>query len=585
MIDERLTKKSFVCSYSRKSEEDESKQVQSIPAQKKVNGQMAERYGTLILKKNEFSEERSAKEPGRPVFNELIGKIEQHEHTTLFCWNLNRLTRNPIDAGTIEWLRQRGKLTVITPHQIFDQNTNAIVSGVEASQGNQQIIELSRNVKRGNQAKRDKGVPGGVAPPGYRNAGTQKGEKWFEPDDGNPNRFLLIQKAFRLVLDGMSPMDTLRILNDEWGFRTIKRKKLGGGPVSASTWYTMLRNPLYCGKFICLHGMSDEKWYEVKEPRFRPMFSEEEYWKLQDVLGENGRPRPKLLDEERGAFLKLLTCGGCGSTMTHDRKRHVRCLCKHKYSAFHRDICPRCGTHESKVPKERKHFYDYWFCPRRDHGCSQPVVRTDDLEKEIVAKLDSITIPQEFIDWALEWLDEQNDDELTSQEATLQSLQNTYESKQQELNRLHRAYMKGAYDYEGGDEEHGKTMRKLIAEKNALKKRLDEFDVRADDWRERTERGYLFCKEAKAAFADGDHRTKREILSTLCEKAVVNGKTLDLSIEPPFVFIRKKLSEIRAKFPATEPEKIAEMARDEANKFFVDAVKLTWLRGMDSNHD
>ncbi len=582
MIDEGIIKKSFICSYSRKSEEDESKQIQSIPDQKKVERELAKRDNIVIPRKNERSEEMSGGVPGRPVFGDLIREIEKQDHAILFCWHFNRLSRNPIDSGNLQWLLQKGKLTIVTPNQIFDQNTNVIVTSVEGAQGNQFLIELSRNVKRGNQGKRDRGVPSGVAPPGYRNAGTQKGNKWFEPDNGEPNRFRLVQNALRLILNGTPPPDALRILNNEWGFRTIKRKKLGGGPIAESTWYVMLGNPLYYGEFRCFKGTPQENYYKIKDHRFKPMITEEEYWKIQDILGEKrGRQRPRLQGEERGAFLQLLTCGTCGKLMSHDPKRQIRCLCKYKYGARKMDTCPKCGLHESQVPEERKRTYDHWFCPTK--GCPQSVIHTWEVEQQIVAALDSVTVPEEFVTWALEYLDEANDEEIASQEATLKSLQNTYELKQKELGRLNQAFVKGGYEYDGGEADYQEANRKLIAEKNTIKKRIDEYDVHADDWRNTAERGYLFCKQAKEAFTSGNYRTKREILTTLCEKAVVTGKKVVLTIEPPFVFIQKKLDEIKKKFPSTELEIISGMALDVANKSFADAVKTAWLPRSDSN--
>ncbi|MEX1111910.1 MAG: recombinase family protein [Candidatus Andersenbacteria bacterium] len=579
MLDPEIVKNSYVCTYARKSEEDKNKQVQSIPDQLNINQQIAEFHGVKIPADHIYMEEMSAGDPGRPVFNQLMQTIEKNNHTILFCWHFNRLTRNPIDEGAIKWMLQKGKLTIVTPNQIFDQNTNVIITSVEGAQGNQFLIELSRNVKRGLNSKRGKGVPSGVAPPGYRNGGTVRGNKWVEPDDGDPNRFRLFRDALKLILDGREPMDALRILNDEWGFRTIKRKKLGGGPIAPQTWYEVLRNPLYCGKFISLG-----EWHEVKDPHFRPMLTEDEYWELQSILGTKGRTRPKLLDEEQAAFLQALTCGECGDKMSRDRKRQVRCKCKHKYSALHRDTCPHCGLHESKVPKERKHTYDFYFCPTaKKKKCSQPTIPTEEVESQISAILDSIAIPQEFIDWAMAYLESKNDEAIVSREAQLKSLQQAYETSEDELNRLHRLYIKGGFEYEGGEEEYQKMKREQLTKKKSLKKQLSEFDLTADNWRDRTEGGYNFCKEALTEFTLGNYRTKRGVLLHLYEKATVKGKQLIIDIEPPFLFIKNKVDKLKTEFGLTEPAKIAELLNDTAQPEIIDAVKISWLPGSDSN--
>ncbi|MCE9643083.1 MAG: recombinase family protein [Candidatus Andersenbacteria bacterium] len=575
MIDPKIVQKSYICTYARKSEEDKYKQVQSIPDQLKINQQIADFHEIKIPAKHVYMEEMSAGEPGRPVFNQLIETIQKNTHTILVCWHFNRLTRNPIDEGVLKWLLQKGKLTIITPNQVFDQNTNVIITSVEGAQGNQFLIELSRNVIRGLNSKRAKGVPSGVAPAGYRNGGTEKGNKWFEPDDGDPNRFLLVQDALKLVINGIEPMDAFRRLNDDWKFLTIKRKRHGGTPISKSVWYEMLRNPIYCGQFIAL-----DEWHEVKDPHFKPMITEEEYWELQSKLGVKGRTRPKLQDEEQAAFLQALTCGECGNKMSRDRKRQIRCLCKHKYSALHRDTCPMCGLHESKVPSDRKHTYDFYFCPTgKKKQCSQPTIPTEAVESQIATVLDSVSIPQEFIDWAMAYLETKNDEVIVSREARLQSLQKAYKESEEELNRMNRLYIKGGFEHEGGDEEYQKMKREQLSKKKALQKQLSEFDTSGDNWRERTEGGYDFCKEALTEFTLGSYRTKRGVLLHIYQKATVQADKVRIDIELPFQFMKNKMHNLKTKFGLTEPGKIEELLRDTGKQEDIDAVKKFWLPG------
>jgi hypothetical protein len=205
-------------------------------------------------------------------------------------------------------------------------------------------------------------------------------------------------------------------------------------------------------------------------------------------------------------------------------------------------------------------------------------MNTADIEAEALAALDNITIPHGFIDLAMEYLEEQNDSEIENREINLKSLQKAYEASENELNRLHRMYIKGSFEYESGEEEYQKLKQEQLAKKNDLKNKLSEFDTTADNWRGVTERGYKFCKEAFTAFqlASGDYRTRREILITLVDKAIVKGTTLILEISPPFVFIKKKLDEIQTKYGLTEPAEIEEFMADTANQAISEAIKLTW---------
>ena len=92
--------------YARKSSESEDCQVASIPAQLEELKKLANQNNLAIT--DIFVEEKSAKEPGQPIFNEMLAKIHQGEAQGIICWKLDRLARNPVDGGNINWMLQQG---------------------------------------------------------------------------------------------------------------------------------------------------------------------------------------------------------------------------------------------------------------------------------------------------------------------------------------------------------------------------------------------------------------------------------------------------------------------------------------------
>ena len=94
--------------YARKSTEDADKQVMSIEAQLFELREFARRENLEILK--EFQESKSAKSPGRGVFNEMMSRIEQGEANGIIGWHPDRLARNSIDGGKIIYLVDIGKI-------------------------------------------------------------------------------------------------------------------------------------------------------------------------------------------------------------------------------------------------------------------------------------------------------------------------------------------------------------------------------------------------------------------------------------------------------------------------------------------
>jgi len=94
--------------YARKSTETEDKQVLSIEAQLAELAEHSEKERLEIAAS--FEEAKTAKEPGRTVFAEMLARIEQGEAQGILSWHPDRLARNSIDGGRIIYMLDTGKL-------------------------------------------------------------------------------------------------------------------------------------------------------------------------------------------------------------------------------------------------------------------------------------------------------------------------------------------------------------------------------------------------------------------------------------------------------------------------------------------
>lgn len=97
--------------YARKSTDEPDRQILSIEAQITELKEFAERENLEI--KETFIESQTAKIPGRPIFNEMIKKIESGEAEGILAWHPDRLARNSIDGGQIIYLIDTGKITAL----------------------------------------------------------------------------------------------------------------------------------------------------------------------------------------------------------------------------------------------------------------------------------------------------------------------------------------------------------------------------------------------------------------------------------------------------------------------------------------
>ncbi len=85
--------------YARKPTDVEDKQVRSIEDQLVELHAFAKTEGLNVVEK--FVEKQSAKIPGRPIFNDMLNRIERSEDNGILAWHADRLARNSVDGGKI----------------------------------------------------------------------------------------------------------------------------------------------------------------------------------------------------------------------------------------------------------------------------------------------------------------------------------------------------------------------------------------------------------------------------------------------------------------------------------------------------
>lgn len=181
--------------YIRKSTDEPDRQVQSVESQHSVLLQLAQNLNLNVI--HTFIERKSAKAPGRPEFGEMMQKIRAGNAKGILTWKLDRLARNPVDAGTVQWLLQQEDLRSIrTPEREYLPKDNALLTSVEFGMSNQYVRDLSDNVKRGLMDKARKGWRPGTPPRGYLNSNRHvKGEETILT---HPDIFPLIRKLYDL---------------------------------------------------------------------------------------------------------------------------------------------------------------------------------------------------------------------------------------------------------------------------------------------------------------------------------------------------------------------------------------------------
>jgi len=508
----------------------------SIDSQVTELTRLAQQRGLAV--KEVLTEAYSAKAPGRPVFTAMMERAYRAEVQGVICWKLDRLARNPVDGGTVIWAMKQSGLEVITPTQTFRQSDdNTILMYIEFGMAQKYIDDLSRNVRRGLRTRVERGWYPSYAPLGYLNNPVRlKDDKAIIPD---PERFALVRRIWDLMLTGChSPPEILRMANEEWGFRTREARKQGGKPLGRSTIYQILTDPFYYGRFEYPRGSG--QWYEG---RHESMVTEEEYNHVQVLLG---RPRRKQAAHLSFPFTRLIQCGECGAKVTAEEKHQIICpSCKCKFSSRSADRCIRCGLEVEKMRRPTRLHYTYYHCTKkRDPTCSQPSVRSEDLEAQIAAYLARVSIPSRILQWALRVLAALDREEYAQYEQIRASRERARADCQKRLDNLLR--LKTAPGNGDGallsDEEYERQRLELLHEKATLGAQYEDPAQQHRRALEETADIFRFASCAHQCFLEGDDNTKRQIVSAIGSNLTLTDRKLRIQAIKPFEIIETSLS-------------------------------------------
>lgn len=497
--------------YLRKSTDTEDRQVQSIADQLKALTPLAD--GNIL---KIFQESKSAKAPGRPVFNEMVAFINSRQDIKgILCWNLSRLARNPIDISTIQWMLQEGViLEVKTPTHTYTEADCDLLMGLEGGLATRYIRDLAKDVKRGLNSKVEKGMRPGLAPLGYQNNLLRvKGEKDVIP---HSVYFPLMKKVFSLALTGRySIVDLAEKANG------LKIQSSRGKEVSKQSMYKILRNPFYCGKFVFNNVL-----YAGSH---KPMISEAQFDRIQNIFDNPSKPRAKAPYALTGVF----NCPTCHSMITYEKRT------KHYKN----------GTVQE---------FGYYRCTKKRGPCNEKYLPAAELEKQVVEILDKIKLSRVYVEWAIKWLSRANEEKEQLRQAHFESLNNAYNGVEQRLTNLFDMKI-SPKNIDGAmitDEDYIAQKQKLVLERKRISKQLEELESTVDEFYDLSEKAFDFASRAKDMFINAKTiDVKKKILLTVGSNLTISGQKVEIQLQKPFKLIEEALIKLKSRKIPLELEK------------------------------
>ncbi len=466
--------------YARKSSESEERQVLSIEAQISELRSYAEKERLVI--KEDFIEAMTAKEPGRPIFNEMIRRIEKGEAQGVVTWHPDRLARNSIDGGRIVYLLDTGHIKALKCPTFWFENTpqGKFMLNIAFGQSKYYVDNLSENVKRGIRQKLRNGGWPHPAPFGYIN---KKAVKTIEID---PINGPLIAKMFETYATGEYNLPQLKAEISNWGLVSRFNRK---ATISISHIQKILKTAFYYG-IVSVSGET----FQGKHPA---LTTKEIFDRVQFIMANRGRNHEERKHEF--AFSGFATCS-CGAAITAEIQKG----------------------------------HNYYHCTRKKGPCKEPYVREELLDQQVTKAIKDVSIPPEAYQELVKLTEQDRRAATHSRQEATDALKKPLAEIQIKLEKLLDLLLAATIS----QHEYNKKKEELLDQKVALEEKLAKVIESGGFWFEPMEEFFRAAHQAHQLAATENLAAKRNFLKMTGSNFRISGRTLSFSCVFPWPLIK-----------------------------------------------
>jgi len=412
--------------YARKSTEEDDRQVLSIEAQLVELQEYAAKEKLEIVAS--LCEAKTAKEPGRIKFAEMLAILEAGKADGIISWHPDRLARNSVDGGKIIHFVDRGLIKSLkfptfwfepTPQGLFMLN-------IAFGQSKYFVDNLRENVKRGLRQKIRNGVWPGWAPVGYTNNPKTRAI------DIDPDKSLKVRKVFELYATGNYTLYSLANWCEKNDLKGNLGKKIRIGNIQKN-----LQNIFYLGLM---------KWKgEIFEGQHEPLISKKLFDKCQEVMAKRGKVQE--VRKHHFAFLGLMKCASCGCSITGEQQKG----------------------------------HNYYRCTKKKGLCQEKhYLREETLTEQIKSFLQKVSLSSQDTEKVLAALDSEQDKARNDARAEVSFLKEHLAQVETKLQKLLDVYLADALS----TEEYVAKKQSLLSQKMSLNEKITDFETKGLSWLE-----------------------------------------------------------------------------------------------------
>ena len=414
--------------YARKSTEDEDRQILSIEAQFFELKEFAAKEKLEIVAS--FEEAKTAKEPGRIKFAEMLSLIEKGKAEGILSWNPDRLARNSVDGGKIIHMVDRGLIKSLKfPTFWFEPTPQGLfMLQIAFGQSKYYVDSLRENVTRGMRQKVRNGVWPSKAPLGYLNNPKTRGI------DIDKEKASKVKKIFELYATGNYNLREIA----EWCKRINLKSNLDNF-ISIGKIHELLQNVFYFG-LMKYKG-------EIYKATHKPLISKKLFDKVQEIMREKGKPQK--VKKHNFAFLGLMKCP-CSAAITAEKKIK---------------------------PSGRE--YVYYRCTKKKGPCQEKhFLREEELFAQIKSFLQKVSLSSHDTEKVLVELEKEESQAKEQAKTTVQNLKVEFSEVEKKLEKLLDVYLDEAITAE----EYASRKEKLVKQKVGLREQIRDFEQRGLSW-------------------------------------------------------------------------------------------------------